>query len=113
MQYALLMFSPPESAAAARGPIDSDTAAMLERPDVVGWLRLYPHESATSVRHDQGRTLISDGPYVDSKEFLGGFILIEADDLDGALAIAAEFQESRPHAGIEVRPVVERSAARL
>jgi len=113
MQYALLMFSPAESAAGARGPIDPETAALLDRPDVVGWLRLYRHETATSMRQDQGRTLVSDGPYVDSKEFLGGFILIEADDLDGALAIAAEFQELRPHAGIEVRPVVERSAARL
>jgi hypothetical protein len=109
MQYALLMYSPPESAAAARGPIDPEIAAVLDRPNITGWLRLYPHESATSVRREEGTTLLTDGPFIDSKEFLGGFIIVEADDLDGALALAAELHEIRPLAGIEVRPVLEQS----
>lgn len=109
MQYALLMYSPPESAAAARGPIDPEVAAVLERPNITGWLRLYPHESATTMRNDRGATLLTDGPFIDSKEFLGGLILVDADDLDGALAVAAELHEIRPLAAIEVRPLLERS----
>jgi hypothetical protein len=109
MQYALLMYSPAESAAAARGPIDPAIAAVLERPNITGWLRLYPHESSTTLRRQQGATLLTDGPFIDSKEFLGGFIIVEADDLDGALAVAEELYELRPLAGIEVRPVLEQS----
>ena len=68
--------------------------------------RLQPAESATTVQHEAGKTLLTDGPFIDSKEFLGGLILVEADNLDGALAIAAELQELDPGA-IEVRPVLE------
>jgi hypothetical protein len=51
--------------------------------------------------------LLTDGPFVDSKEFLGGLVLVEADNLDGALAVAAELAELRPGrvVAIEVRPV--------
>lgn len=109
MQYALLIYSPAESATAARGPIDPAIVAVLERPNVTGWLRLYPHESATTVRRGESTTLLTDGPFIDSKEFLGGVIVVEADDLDGALAVAAELHETRPLAAIEVRPVLEQS----
>lgn len=109
MQYALLMYSPAESANAARGPMDPAVAEVLERPNVTGWLRLYPHESATTVRRGPSTPLLTDGPFIDSKEFLGGFIVVEADDLDGALAVAAELHEIRPLAAIEVRPVLEQS----
>jgi hypothetical protein len=74
---------------------------------VSGWLRLQPAESATTVTLEGRRTLLTDGPFVDSKEFLGGLILIEADNLDGALAVAAELQGVAGTAAIEVRPVFE------
>ena len=80
---------------------------VLARPNVTGWLRLQDVESATTVRHEQGRALLTDGPFVDSKDFLGGFIVVEADNLDGALAVADELQELRPSGAIEVRPVRE------
>ena len=52
--------------------------------------------------------LLTDGPFIDSKEYLAGLILIEADNLDGALAIAGELlQETRPGSAIEVRPVLD------
>ncbi|MBV8940760.1 MAG: hypothetical protein JO240_03405, partial [Solirubrobacterales bacterium] len=54
-----------------------------------------------------GRTLLSDGPFVDSKDFLGGFIVVEAENLDGALAVAGELQELRAAGAIEIRPVRE------
>jgi hypothetical protein len=83
----------------------------LVRPDVTGWLRLRDVESATTVRHEQGRTLLTDGPFLDSKDYLGGFILVEADNLDGALAVAGELQELRAWGSIEVRPVLEEGPA--
>ena len=54
-----------------------------------------------------GRTLLTDGPFVDSKDFLGGFIIVEAENLDGALAVAGELQELQGAGAIEVRPVRE------
>jgi hypothetical protein len=90
-----------------RRRIDAGIAEVLARPNVTGWLRLQDTESATTVRHRQGRTLLTDGPFVDSKDFLGGFILVEAENLDGALAVAGELQELQGAGAIEVRPVRE------
>jgi hypothetical protein len=90
-----------------------DVAAQLARPDVAGWIRLYAEESATTLRGDsgdsgdKGRMLVTDGPFIDSKEYLAGLILIEAANLDGALATAGEMlQVTRPGTAIEVRPVL-------
>jgi hypothetical protein len=80
---------------------------VLARPNVTGWLRLQDIGSATTVRREQGRTLLTDGPFVDSKDFLGGFILVEAENLDGALAVAGELQELQGAGAVEVRPVRE------
>jgi hypothetical protein len=74
---------------------------------VTGWLRLQDVGSATTVRHGQDKTLLTDGPFVDSKDFLGGFILVESENLDGALAIAGELAELSTAQAIEVRPVRE------
>jgi hypothetical protein len=109
MKYALLAYSREE-----RRPTDEirpGIAAVLQRPDVTGWVRLAPAESATTVKLEARRTLLTDGPFVDSKEFLGGLILVEADNLDGALGVAAELQELGFTAAIEVRPVLEQELA--
>jgi hypothetical protein len=87
--------------------IEAGIRDVLERPNVTGWLRLQDVESATTVRHDRGHSLLTDGPFVDSKDFIGGFIVVQADDLDGALAVAGELQELRGACAIEVRPVRE------
>ena len=109
MQYALLAYAPPEDTDRAARPVPGPLAALLDRPDVTGWARLHAEESATTLRSDeQGRMLLTDGPFIDSKEYLAGLILIEADNLDGALATAGELlQEARPGAAIEVRPVLD------
>ena len=107
MQYALLAYAPPEDTDRATRPIPSSLAALLDRPTVTGWARLHADESATTLRNDKGRLLLTDGPFIDSKEYLAGLILIEAADLDGALAIAGDlFEETRPGSAIEVRPVL-------
>ena len=80
---------------------------MLARPHVTGWARLHADGSATTVRNGEGRTLLTDGPFIETKEFLAGVIVVEADNLDAALAIAQELQDTRTSDAIEVRPILE------
>jgi hypothetical protein len=111
VRYALLAYI--DSDVRARTPdderrrIDAGIAEVLARPNVSGWLRLRDVESATTVRHEHGRTLLTDGPFVDSKDYLGGIIVVEAENLDGALAVAGDLQELRAGGAIEIRPVRE------
>jgi hypothetical protein len=87
--------------------INTGIDEVLKRPNVTDWLRLHDLGSATTVRHEQGRTLLTDGPFVDSKDYLGGIIVVEAENIDGAIAIAGELQELRLGGAIEVRPLRE------
>lgn len=66
--------------------------------------RLRPVSTATTIRVTDGKSQVLDGPYVESKEQLGGFFLIEAPDLDSALAWAARCPGAS-HGTIEVRPI--------
>ena len=61
--------------------------AISETPGVTDGLQLQPAPTATTVRVEDGRTLTTDGPFVDMKEVLGGLYLFEADDLDAAIEI--------------------------
>jgi hypothetical protein len=106
MKYALLLYGSPETGERAR-ELDPVIAAVLERPSVTGWTRLQPVGSATTVRRSEGHRLLTDGPFVDSKEYLSGIVTVEAADIDGALAIAEALLETRPKVVIEVRPVLE------
>jgi hypothetical protein len=106
LQYALLIYAEGDGERATR-EIHPAISAVLDRPNVTGWVRLHRPGSATTVRVKARKTLLTDGPFVDSKEYLGGLILVEAENLDGALAVAAELQELGFTAGIEVRPVFE------
>ena len=69
--------------------------------------QLQPADTATTVRVEDGRTLTTDGPFADTKEFLGGFYLLEAENLDHALEVAARIPAARMGGAIEVRPIVE------
>jgi hypothetical protein len=66
--------------------------------------RLQPTTTATTVRVREGKTLTTDGPFAETREQLGGYYLIEAKDLDTALAIAARIPGAR-YGSIEVRPI--------
>jgi len=108
MQYALLAYAPADDTDRATRPIPDAVASLLEGPNVTGWARLHAEESATTLRNDDGQMLLTDGPFIDSKEYLAGLFLIEADNLDGALAIAERLlQETRPGVAIEVRPILD------
>jgi hypothetical protein len=82
--------------------------ALRDSPGIVGGGQLQPIETATTVRVQDGETLLTDGPFVDAKEHVGGFIVVEADDLDAALEIAARIPAARMGGAVEVRPLVER-----
>jgi hypothetical protein len=82
--------------------------AVSSSPGVVDAAQLRPPETATTVRVADGETLLTDGPFMDAKEHLGGFLLVEADDLDGALDLAARIPAARMGGAVEVRPLVER-----
>ena len=67
---------------------------------------LHPTSTATSVRVRDGKRMITDGPFAETREQLGGYYLVEARDLDEALGIAARIPGAR-FGTVEVRPVVE------
>lgn len=71
---------------------------------LLGGNRLRPISAATSVRVRAGETLVTDGPFAETKEQMGGYYLIEAASLDEAIAWAAKIPSAR-HGTIEVRPV--------
>jgi len=112
MQYALLFYNAPETMAEAmpEGERAAFLAAMmawrgeLERAGVfrVG-LRLAASEAATSLRSRAGGVIASDGPFAETKELLGGFVLIECEDLDAALAYARRCPIAKTGT-VEVRP---------
>jgi hypothetical protein len=78
--------------------------ALTEAGVMKGSNRLQPVSSATTVRIADGKSQVLDGPYVDSKEQLGGYYLIDVPDLDAALSWAARCPGAS-HGVVEVRPV--------
>ncbi len=82
--------------------------ALSELPGMIGGHQLQPAETATTVCVENAQTVTTDGPFATTKEVLGGYYLLEADDLDGALEVAARIPAARLGGAVEVRPVVER-----
>jgi hypothetical protein len=80
---------------------------LTERGKMVGGDELQPASTATTVRVRGGETMVTDGPFAETKEALGGYFVVEAESLDEALEIAARIPTAR-EGSIEVRPVVER-----
>lgn len=79
--------------------------AIVDSGHFIAGEQLAPTTTATSVRVRNGKRLVTDGPFAETREQLGGFYLIEAKDLDEAIAIAARIPSVR-NGTIEVRPVV-------
>jgi hypothetical protein len=111
MKYALLIYGTPEVRDLPEDQLKSvidEYEAIFDTPGVLDGMQLQDTESATTVRVQNGEALLSDGPFVDAKEYLGGIYLLEADDLDAAAAIAARVPAARMGGAVEVRPIVER-----
>jgi hypothetical protein len=85
----------------------ADYQALNQTPGVTPGAQMQPPELATTVRVPDGRTLTTDGPFVEMKEALGGYLFYEADDLDAAIALAARIPAARLGGAIEIRPLGE------
>jgi hypothetical protein len=117
MRYALLIVDPesanpspeppsPEVAAQVMADYNAYTQMLRDRGAYLGGEALQPNPTATTVRVQDGRTITTDGPFIEAKEALGGFYLIEARDLDEAIELAAACPGAR-FGAIEVRPIME------
>ena len=78
---------------------------------VIGGGELQSSKTATTVRVRNGDRLVTDGPYAEVKEVLGGYIVLECDSIDEACQLAASFPAAEHHAAIEIRPVYVRERA--
>jgi hypothetical protein len=112
MKYALLIYGNDEEwesrSDEEKQAIYGEYMQVSESPGIYGGSELQPADTATTVRSQNGEILTTDGPFTEAKEVLGGFFLLEADDLDAAIALAARIPAARTGA-VEVRPVVERA----
>jgi hypothetical protein len=112
MQYMLLIYLDEK-----RGPSETereqcyaDSAQYAQelnaRGQYLAAAPLYPTSTATSIRVREGKRFVTDGPFAETREQLGGFFLIDAQDLDEAINIAAGIPAGR-WGTVEIRPVVE------
>jgi hypothetical protein len=85
----------------------ADYEAINQTPGVTPGLGLDAPETATTVRVQDGKTLTTDGPFVEIKEAIGGYLLFEADNLDAAIELASRIPAARMGGAVEVRPIVE------
>jgi hypothetical protein len=81
--------------------------ALNENPGVTPGVQMQDPSTATTVRVEDGRTLTTDGPFAELKEAIGGYLFFEADDLDGAIELAAQIPAASMGGAIEIRPIVE------
>jgi hypothetical protein len=85
--------------------IYTDYQALNKTPGVTPGERMGGPETATTVRVEDGRALTTDGPFVETKEALGGYLFLEADDLDAAIEVASRIPAARLGGAIEIRPL--------
>jgi hypothetical protein len=113
VKYALLIYSPDRDvmyaglSEAEQQGIYGEYMAIRDEPGTVGGAALQGAETATTVRVQNGSALTTDGPFVETKEALGGFYLLEADDLDQAIEVAGRIPAARLGGAIEIRPLLE------
>jgi len=115
MQYILLIYGqelaeepPLEAMAAVMDDYNAFTQHLRDRGALIAGEGLQPTATATTVRVSAGRTITTDGPFAETKESLGGFYLVEAADLDQAIAYAAMIPGAKA-GSIEVRPILDYS----
>ena len=113
MKYALLIYEHPASleplTAEQRKALSAEYTSVGKDPRIGGGAKLKPVETATTVRVREGEMLITDGPFADTKEVFGGLFLLEADNLDAALEVAAKLPAARLGGCVEIRPLEAQS----
>src|SRR6266702_5123128 len=113
MQYLLLIYRneakltnmTPADRQAVTAEYGAYTQSIVQSGNFKAGDGLQPTTTATTVRVREGKTLTTDGPFAETREQLGGYYLVEAKDLDTAIALAARIPEAR-EGSIEVRPVM-------
>ena len=118
MQYLLLIYnaetSRPTAQSADEAAVYQEYGQLIQelsqKGKFVGGHELKPIATASTVRVRDGKQVVTDGPFAETKEQLGGYFLVEAADLDEAIAIAGRIPTARV-GSIEVRPVVVRAQA--
>ena len=85
----------------------ADYGTITQTPGVTPGLELAEPGTATTVRVEDGRTLTTDGPFVEIKEAVGGYLVYEADDLDAAIELAGRLPAARLGGAVEIRPIKE------
>jgi hypothetical protein len=111
MKYALLIYPKPGSEEALGADeyesVSAEYLAFREDPRCLGGGHLQPVETATTVRYGGAENLITDGPYADTKEVLGGYFVFDAPSLDEVLEVAQRIPAVRFGGAVEVRPLFE------
>jgi hypothetical protein len=111
VQYALLIYGSDEGwgnlSKEERERQTGEYLALSQRPETRGGADLGDLANATTVRVNGGDTLTTDGPFAETKEYLGGFYLVECDSIDEAIEFASKIPAARTGGAVEVRPVVE------
>jgi hypothetical protein len=111
MKYALLVYAADSTwqdlPEAHRDRVWKEFIAVTTRDDIIDAVRLQSTNTARTVRILDDDRLITDGPFIDSKEYLGGLYVLEADNLDLALDVAAQIPAARYGGAVEVRPLRE------
>ena len=120
MKYLLLIYSDPSRAAGmtaediqqARDEVMPEWIALFEylgtHAKSVDGVELDSPETAKTLRYEDGRPVVTDGPFAETKEIVGGVFFVECDNLDEAIDMAARVPSAR-RGSVEIRPVVERS----
>jgi hypothetical protein len=110
MQYVMLIYQGDAQERQAALPEEeqkqvwADYQAINQTPGVTNVPPLGLPENATTVRVEGGRTLTTDGPFIGMKEAIGGAFILEADDLDAAIEVAARVPAARYGGAVEIRP---------
>jgi hypothetical protein len=111
MKYALLIYSKPgtheELSASEGAAVTGEYMALTQEAGYLDGAQLQPVETATTLRQGDGETLVTDGPFADTKEVFGGYYVFEADNLDRATELASRLPTIRLGGSVEIRPVVE------
>ena len=118
MQYLMLLYHseaegakiPPAEMAVWSQKYAKFTEEIQESKNFLGGNPLKPTNTATTVRVREGKRLVTDGPFAETKEQLGGYYLVEAADLDQAISIAARIPGAL-YGSVEVRPIMPRMQA--
>jgi hypothetical protein len=109
-KYIMLIYQGPALERQAALPEDelkqvyADYQGLNQTPGVTPGLPMGLPEHATTVRIEDGKTLTTDGPFVGMKEAVGGLFILEADDLDAAIEVAARVPAVRYGGAVEIRP---------